>query len=132
MNDEYMFGVEEGEVRDVPSLQAPGFIKAQADGNFNDVSSAISGDLILRVRSNTPEYPAFRVSFGALFSREFKAKFSVPEGEEFSEAVVPTSVELNGDSSGVPFDGTVALVDGHPGIATVSATVYNQWIMLLT
>ena len=49
-----------------------------------------------------------------------------------SGAVVPTSVEVNGDSSGVPFDGTVALVDGHPVIAIISDTVYNQWIMLLT
>ena len=40
-----------------------------------------------------------------------------------SEAVVPTSVEVNGDSSGVPFDGTVALVDCHPVIATISDTV---------
>ena len=43
----------------------------------------------MRIRSNTPEYPAFRVSFGALFSREFKAKFSVPTGEDFSEIRIP-------------------------------------------
>ena len=84
-----------GTVRDVPSLQAPGFIKAQADGNFKDVSSAISGDLILRARSNTPEYPAFRVSFGALFSREFKAKFSIPPGDEFSEIHIPFNTFSN-------------------------------------
>ena len=45
--------------------------------------------MVLRIRSNTPEYPAFRVSFGALFSREFKAKLSVPTGEEFSEIRIP-------------------------------------------
>ena len=87
--------MEMGTVRDVPSLQAPGFIKAQADGNFNDVSSAISGDLVLKVRSNTPEYPAFRVSFGALFSREFKAGFSVPPGEEFNEIRIPFNAFSN-------------------------------------
>ena len=57
---------------------------------------------------------------------------AVSEGEEVSEAVVPTRVWVNCDSSGAPFDGTVALVDGHPLIATISDTVYNQWIMLLT
>ena len=57
---------------------------------------------------------------------------AVSEGEEASEAVVPTNVEVNGESSGVPFDGTIALVDGHPVIATISGTVYNRLIMLLT
>ena len=73
----------------MPSLQAPGFINAQAHGRFNDASAALSGDLILRVRSSTPEYPAFRVSFGAYNTREFKADFVVPKGESFSEIRIP-------------------------------------------
>ena len=89
VNEEEGFGIEEGTVRDVPSLQAPGFINAEADGSFNDASSAIMGDLILRVRSTTPDYPAFRVSFGTYYTREFKADFSVPPGESFSEIRVP-------------------------------------------
>jgi len=89
INEEEGFGIEEGTIRDVPSLQAPGFIKAEADGSFNDASSAIMGDLILRVRSTTPDYPAFRVSFGTYYTREFKADFSVPPGESFSEIRVP-------------------------------------------
>ena len=89
VNEEEDFGIEEGTIRDVPSLQAPGFIKAEADGKFNDASSALSGDLILRVRSSTPDYPAFRVSFGTYYTREFKADFVVPTGESFSEIRIP-------------------------------------------
>jgi peptide methionine sulfoxide reductase MsrB len=98
-------GVFDGEVVDVPSLKAPGFIKAAADGSFPDASSAAGGDLVLRVRTTTPEYEGFRVAFasgtlsaayacgggGSLpLSRGcFKAKFSVPAGDEFSEVRIP-------------------------------------------
>merc|ERR1711907_80884 len=98
-------GVFDGEVKDVPSLKAPGFIKAAGDGSFPDVSSTIGGDLVLSVRSSTPEYQGFRVAFvyGTLspsyacsgggsipLSRGcFKAKFSVPEGDGFSTIRIP-------------------------------------------
>merc|ERR1712070_438727 len=98
-------GVFDGEVKDVPSLKAPGFIKAAADGTFADVSSAIGGDLVLSVRSSTPEYKGFRVAFvyGTLspsyacsgggsipLSRGcFKAKFSVAAGDDFSTIRIP-------------------------------------------
>jgi len=99
------FGVMDGEVLDVPSLKAPGFIKAAADGTFADASSTIGGGLQLAVRSSTPEYAGFRVTFvaGTLspsyacsgggsipFSRGcFKAKFSVPAGDEWSTVFIP-------------------------------------------
>merc|ERR1711920_960469 len=86
-------GILNGEVVDVPSLKAPGFIKAAADGKFPDVSDFIDGSLVLTVRTTTPEYAGFRVTFtpgaaspsfacaggGALpFSRGcFKQKFNV-------------------------------------------------------
>jgi len=89
INEAEGYGIEEGTVRDVPSLHAPGFITAEARGNFNDASDAISGDLILNVRSRTPEYTGFRVSFGKYFSREFKADFSVSPGDDFSEIRIP-------------------------------------------
>ena len=51
------FGILDGVVNDVPSLKAPGFIKASASGgHYVDASSAASGDLVLLVRSTTPEY----------------------------------------------------------------------------
>lgn len=99
------FGIFDGEVLDVPSLKAPGFIKAAADGRFPDASTAAGGSLILKVRSSTPSYEGFRVSFasgtmapsfacaggGSLpLSRGcFKAKFSVPTGGDFVEVRVP-------------------------------------------
>merc|ERR1711939_49152 len=54
-------GVLDGEVVNVPSLSAPGFIKAAADGKFPDISSAFGGNLVLTVRTSTPEYAGFRV-----------------------------------------------------------------------
>jgi len=98
-------GVFDGEVVDVPSLKAPGFIKAAADGSFPDASSAADGDLVLLVRSTTPEYKGFRVSFASgtvspayacsgggsipLSRGCYKAKFSAPAGEEFTEVRIP-------------------------------------------
>ena len=95
----------EGSVRDVPSLHAPGFIKAYADGAFNDASEALEGDFVLQVRSSTSEYAGFRVSFAAgtlapnhacagggvvPFSNGcFKSKFFIEAGEEFSEVRIP-------------------------------------------
>ena len=99
------YGIFDGEVKDVPSLSAPGFIKAAADGSFNDASAAIDGNLVLTVRTTSPEYKGFRVSFasgtsspsyacsgggGIPFSRGcFKAQFDVPAGDDFVEVAVP-------------------------------------------
>jgi len=99
------YGVMDGNVLDVPSLSAPGFIKAAADGTFTDVSNALGGSLVLEVRSSTPSYTGFRVSFAAgtlsaayacsgggsiPFSRGcFKTKFSVPQGEGWSTVTIP-------------------------------------------
>ena len=43
---------------------------------------------------------------------------AVTEGEVLSENVVPTSVEVNGESLGITIDGINTLMDGHPVIAT--------------
>jgi len=99
------FGVFDGEVVNVPSLKAPGFIKAAADGKFPDASSAAGGELVLMVRSSTPGYRGFRASFasGAMsaayscagggsipFSRGcFKARFTVPPGAGFRAVRIP-------------------------------------------
>merc|ERR1711988_1534635 len=99
------FGVIDGEVVDVPSLSAPGFIKAQAKGNFPDVSAFADGSLVLSVRTTNPEYEGYRVTFvsgaaspdfscsagGSLpFSRGcYKQKFSVPAGDDFVDVKLP-------------------------------------------
>ena len=91
MNEEGKYGIEDGIVRDVPSLQAPGFIKASAQGHFNDASEALKGDLILNVRSPSADYGGYRISFGSHFNvfNDFKAQFDVPPGDEFSEVRIP-------------------------------------------
>jgi apolipoprotein D and lipocalin family protein len=99
------FGIFDGEVVDVPSLQAPGFIKAQASGSFPDVSAFIDGSLVLSVRTTNPEYEGYRVTVvsgatspsfscsagGSLpFSRGcYKEKFSVPAGDDFVDVKIP-------------------------------------------
>jgi apolipoprotein D and lipocalin family protein len=99
------FGILDGEVVDVPSLKAPGFIKAAADGKFPDISAFIGGSLVLLVRTATPDYAGYRVTFvsgaaspsyscaggGSLpLSRGcFKQKFSVPAGSDFVEVKLP-------------------------------------------
>merc|ERR1711879_571700 len=101
------FGIMDGNVVDVPSLKAPGFIKAAADGKFADVSEFIAGSIVLSVRTSTPGYAGYRFSFasgsvsaafscaagGSLpFSRGcFKQKFTVPAGSNFTDVKIPFS-----------------------------------------
>lgn len=99
------FGVFDGDVVDVPALKAPGFIKASAQGKYPSVADFIAGDLVLMVRTSTPEYKGFRVAFAAgtlspsyscagggsipLSRGCFKNKFSVPAGDEFVPIRIP-------------------------------------------
>jgi len=99
------FGVFDGEVVDVPSLKAPGFITAAANGHFPDASAAAGGALVLQVRSSTPGYKGFRASFASgtlspayacsgggsipLSRGCYKAKFSVSPGADFQEVRIP-------------------------------------------
>jgi hypothetical protein len=99
------FGILDGEIVNVPSLKAPGFIKAAADGRFPDISAFINGSLVLSVRTSTPEYAGYRVTFvsgavsagfacagggGLPLSRGcFKNKFSVPAGSDFVDIKIP-------------------------------------------
>merc|ERR1712056_159160 len=102
------FGIIDGEVVNVPSLKAPGFIKAAGDAKyFPDASSVANGDVVLTVRTSTPSYKGYRVTLvsgatsasfacaggGALpFSRGcYKAKFSVPKStaNEFQQVRIP-------------------------------------------
>lgn len=102
------FGVFDGDVVDVPSLKAPGFIKSAADGTFINVADKIAGDLVLMVRTKTPEYKGFKVSFAAgtlspsyacaggssipLSGGCYKADFSVPAGDDFTAVKIPFSM----------------------------------------
>ena len=80
---------------------SPGFIKTGASGQFPDATSAAGGGLLLTVRSSTPSFEGFRVSFasGAKFPEYsckggghvplsrgcYKARFSVPPGDSFTQ-----------------------------------------------
>lgn len=99
------FGILDGEVITIPSLKAPGFIKAAADGKFPDISSFADGSLVLSVRTTTPDFAGYRVTFvsgavsanfacagggGLPLSRGcYKQKFSVPAGAEFVDVKIP-------------------------------------------
>jgi len=92
-------GVMNGTVALIPSLQAPGFIKAVTTDKkpFADVS-ACSG-LVLTTKSSTSpaQYAGYRVSFGTdsaflqckkFFAGGYKADFTAGEGE-FSTVQIP-------------------------------------------
>jgi hypothetical protein len=99
------FGVLDGEVKIVPSLNAPGFITGYAQAKFPDASSAIDGDLVLTVRSSTADFKGYKVSFaaGAISPQLscasggaipggrgcFKADFTVPAGDDFVDVRIP-------------------------------------------
>ena len=57
----------------------------------------LSGDLILKVRSTTPEYSGYRISFGSHLNsfKDFKAKFSIPPGVDFSQIRIPFNMFSN-------------------------------------
>lgn len=79
-------GIFQGEVKDVPSLKAPGFIAARTGrgGYFPDLRSC--DGLVMRVKSDTA-YEGFRASFGTNFAgtmpyaQGYKTQFDVPVGE---------------------------------------------------
>jgi hypothetical protein len=100
-----------GTVAIVPSLQAPGFCTAAtSDGfgitaRFPDVSAY--SHLILRVRSSTPTYAGFKVSFAAntlnpQFS-SFKAGFALSPTTDWQIVAVPFLPAFSNDWS--PYTG---------------------------
>ena len=125
-------GVFNGTVAIVPKLQAPGFCNAETNlfkklhpSHFNDVSNCTH--LVLVLRSSTPEFHGFKVSFAAntldpLF-KSYKANFAVPSGGSWQSITVPFSSFSNDWS---PFTGDCDTTDptgrthrcchDHPGV----------------
>ena len=103
-----------GEVAIVPSLQAPGFIKAQTDWNifkpFPDISHCKA--IVINARHTTAEeYKGYRFQMGlqlipkcSRFSSGFKSIFQVPVSEDFQRIEIPFSnfSDCNSDSTGEP------------------------------
>ena len=110
-----------GTVAIVPKLQAPGFCQTETKlfsgvrpAHFADVSA--HSHLILVVRSSTPGFAGFKVSFAAdtlnpLF-HSFKANFRVPGGTAWQRVAIPWH-EFSNDWS--PYTGDCDTTDpnGH-------------------
>lgn len=86
-------GILDGEVVDVPFLSAPGFIKAEARGQFPDVSSC--GALAFTILTREP-YDGYRVGFGTkqppeamMYIRGFHANLKVPSVGSFETVTIP-------------------------------------------
>jgi len=136
-------GIFNGTVKDVPSLSAPGFLSAYARGQFNDASTTISGDLVLKVRSSTASYTGFRVSFAAgtlsplyacsnggqapLSNGCFKSRFEVPPGDEFVEVRVPFS-SFSDHWNPATGDQTISCPDDPSVCPTEKDLSHIQWI----
>ena len=88
-------GVFDGEVVDVPFLQAPGFIKVQSRdllGHYPDVSSCKALKLTLK---SSVDYDGYRVSFrnahppkAKTFAFGFKADLKVPKSDDFADVEI--------------------------------------------
>merc|ERR1719491_354207 len=83
-----------GEVKDVPYLGVPGFIKTQSTGRkpYPDVSCCNSLKLTVK---RLEDYDGYRVSFGTKrattgfgFASGFKANFDAPLGE-YGDVIIP-------------------------------------------
>jgi len=103
-------GLFKGEVVDVPSLQAPGFIKVQTQDTspFADISSCKS--IVIRARAGA-SYDGYRFQFGtkrglfcSFFSSGFKAHFAISASEDFQRVEIPIESfsDCNSDSTGEP------------------------------
>ena len=57
---------------------------------------------------------------------EAEPSFAVSEGEAVSKVVVPVSVEVNGESVAVTFDGTASLVNHQQIIAIGGGSVVSS------
>jgi uncharacterized surface protein with fasciclin (FAS1) repeats len=82
-------------VADVPSLGAPGFIKATASATYADVSSCTGISLEVQSTSNPDPYTGYRLSLGndasacgKFFARGYKAAFAAPSGQ-FGTVQIP-------------------------------------------
>ena len=100
-------GIFNGTVKIVPSLNIPGFLSIRALGDYQNASTTVSGGIVLRVRTSTPEYNGFRIVLAAgtlspgyacrfggtapLSKGCYNAKFKAPRGNTFKDVVIPFS-----------------------------------------
>jgi|EP00505_MAST-04D_sp_SCG-Rhode-Island_P003259 peptide methionine sulfoxide reductase MsrB len=92
--DKSKTAVWDGEVKIVPSLKAPGFCNAETTNwfaKFADVSAYTH--LLLHVRTRTPDYRGYKVSFSAdtlnVQFHSFKAMFNISQANVWETVSVP-------------------------------------------
>lgn len=101
-------GIFDGEVVNVPFLEAPGFIKVESTGHvpYPDVSSCQALKLTIR---STEQYEGYRVSFGHAhaphghtFAFGYKADLKISASENFQEIKIPFNMfsDLWDDATG--------------------------------
>jgi hypothetical protein len=106
-----------GTVAIVPSLNAPGFCTAATWDGFGVTARfpPVSGftHMLLRVRSRTPSYSGFKVSFAADTLnpqfKSFKANFALKPTVDWQVVAIPFRPAFSNDWS--PFDGECGNVD---------------------
>lgn len=90
-------GIFDGEVKDVPSLQAPGFIAMRTGrgGYFPDARSCDGIKMNVRTPQDIPVYDGYRLTIGTNFAgnmpyaQGYKAHFDVPTGsDDFQEVTL--------------------------------------------
>lgn len=84
-------GTFDGEVKIVPSLQAPGFVAMHAqNAHFPDISQAEALQLV--VRSSIP-YEGWKIDFGPapgrFFGAQYKANFNLSASDDWQTVLVP-------------------------------------------
>ena len=75
----------DGEVKIVPSLSAPGFANLETSKNYLDNFPDASGSshVTLVIKTSTPDYQGFKVSFAA---NTINPQFKVRQSEGWSES----------------------------------------------
>lgn len=84
-------GIWEGEVKDVPSLDAPGFCNVNSERHIYWPDVSTYSHIVIKARSTIP-YKGFKLSFAAdSFNqfKSFKADFSMQSTGEWEDVYIP-------------------------------------------
>ena len=83
----------DGTVKNVPSLAAPGFCSVITKLGRNFPSAAGTNAAVLMVRTTTPEYAGFKISFAANTLdpqfKSYKANFNITQNNTWTQVVIP-------------------------------------------
>lgn len=98
------YGLFQGTVKNVSFLHAPGFCRAMTISPFiKDASAFLGGGLVLTVRSTTPSYKGFKLSFGSPGTPKHHGGHEI-QGSYKANFAVPTSQNSEWQSVFLKFD----------------------------